>query len=96
MNEDAFVLQVRCYKLSPTMTFLSSWWNDYKKRKGSKPRRGRSGRKPIFTCKCRSASASWGPGREEAAESHTAPRAGMYLGLLLTDQGLLWAALECS
>lgn len=61
MNEDAFVLQVRCYKLSPTMIFLSSWWNDYKKRKGLRPRSGRSGRKPISTCKCRSASASHDP-----------------------------------
>lgn len=56
VKEDAFVLQVRFYKLSPTMISLSSWWNDYKKRKGSRLRSGRSGRKPISTCKCRSAS----------------------------------------
>lgn len=55
MKEDAFVLQVKCYKLSPTIIFLSSWWNDCKKRKGSRLRSGRSGRKPISTCKCRSA-----------------------------------------
>ena len=96
MNEGAFVLQVRCYKLSPTMIFLSSWWNDYKKRKGSRPRSGRSGRKPICTCKCRSASVSrepvvvGAPGRP--AVSYMAPSAGKNIGLLLRDQGLLWAA----
>lgn len=46
---------MKCYKLSPTMIFLSSWWNDCKKRKGSRLRSGKSGRKPISTCKCRSA-----------------------------------------
>ena len=51
-----FVLQVRFYKLSPTMISLSSWWSDYKKRRGSRRRSGRSGRKRISTCKCRSAS----------------------------------------
>lgn len=56
MKEDTFVLQVKCYKLSPTMIFLSSWWNDCKKRNGSRLRSGRSDRKPISTCKCRLAS----------------------------------------
>lgn len=96
VKEGAFVLQVRCCKLSPTMIFLSSWWNDYKKRKGSRPRSGRSGRKPICTCKCRSASVSHdpvvvvAPGRP--AGSCTAPSAGTNIALLLRDQGLLWAA----
>jgi hypothetical protein len=56
VKEGAFVLQVKFYKLSQTMIFLSSWWNDCKKRKGSRLRSGRSGRKPISTCKCRSVS----------------------------------------
>lgn len=54
--KDWFFLQVKCYKLSPTMISLSSWWNGCKKRKGSRHRSGRNGRKPISTCKCRSAS----------------------------------------
>lgn len=49
----AFVLQVRFYKLSPTMTSLSSWWNACRRRKGSRLRSGRSVKKRISTCKCR-------------------------------------------
>lgn len=74
VNRGAFIPQVRCYKLSPTMIFLSSWWNDYRKRKGSRPRSGRSGRKPISTCKCRSARRDpRGDGPPRPAESDTAP-----------------------
>lgn len=67
-NERAtFVLQVKFYKLSQITIFLSSWWNDYRKRKGLRLRSGRRGRKPICICKYRSASVSVALG-DSAAE----------------------------